>query len=241
MKLYVYCFAEGFDGLRNFPRGVSGAQVRLIKLEDLSVLVSECTGDVFHLFRKNGLAHNAVVRSVFKQTTPLPCRYGMIVTDKQLRNYVSTHKQALKNRLVHVRGGAEMNVRISGPRLGATPAPEREQRKLVGPGTRFLLNKRTELRGEEWQAAQKKELSAWLGERLGELIRDEKINVVPHERATLARADHLVDRADIEQYREKMGAAIAERPEIRFMVSGPWPPYSFANIELEFSSQFGVS
>jgi hypothetical protein len=241
MKLYVYCFAEGLDRLHNFPRGVSGARVRLIKFEDLSLLVSACTGDVFHQLRKNGLAHNAVVHSVFKQTTPLPCRFGMIVTDKQLRNYISTHKQALKNRLAHIRGGAEMNLRISGPRINVPPAPEHEQEKRVGPGTRFLLDKRTEFRSEEWRAAQQAELSAWLGERLRGLIRDETINVVPHERALLARVDHLIKREDVQEYRESIGVAIQERPDMRFMVSGPWPPYSFANIELEFSSQFGVS
>ncbi|HYV83491.1 MAG TPA: GvpL/GvpF family gas vesicle protein [Pyrinomonadaceae bacterium] len=239
MKLYVYCFADGLDSPHNLPRGVSGARIRLIKFEDLSLLVSACTGNFFHQIRKNALAHNAVVRSVFNQTTPLPCRFGTIVTDKQLRNYVSTHKQALKNRLAHVRGAAEMNLRINGPRLNTLPASEREQ--AVGPGTRFLLDKRKELRGEEWRAAQEKELSAWLGEKLGGLIRDERIYVVPHERCLLARVDHLVDRSDIEKYREKAGGAIQERPDIRFLVSGPWPPYSFANIGLEFSSQFGVS
>jgi hypothetical protein len=241
MKLYVYCLAEGVDSLPLFPRGVSGARVRLVKLEGLSLVVSACTGDVFHQFRKNGLAHNAVVRTVFKQTTPLPCRYGMIVTDKQLRNYISTHKQALRDNLAHVRGGAEMTLRISGPRLNAPAAFPGGQRKPVGPGTKFLLDKRKEIRGEEWLSAQKAELSAWLDEKLPGLIRDEKINLAPQERALLARVDHLVDRSSVEQYREKMGAAIQERPEVRFMVSGPWPPYSFANIELEFKTQFGVS
>jgi hypothetical protein len=37
-------------------------------------------------------------------------------------------------------------------------------------------------------------------------------------------------------------ASIREnRPELHFLFSGPWPPYSFANIELEFKSQIGVS
>jgi hypothetical protein len=31
------------------------------------------------------------------------------------------------------------------------------------------------------------------------------------------------------------------RPDLSIRLSGPWPPYSFANIELEFKSQFGVS
>ena len=134
-----------------------------------------------------------------------------------------------------------MTLRISGPRLNAPAAFPGGQRKPVGPGTKFLLDKRKEIRGEEWLSAQKAELSAWLDEKLPGLIRDEKINLAPQERALLARVDHLVDRSSVEQYREKMGAAIQERPEVRFMVSGPWPPYSFANIELEFSRQFGVS
>jgi hypothetical protein len=35
--------------------------------------------------------------------------------------------------------------------------------------------------------------------------------------------------------------ARGERAELRFLTSGPWPPYSFANIDLEFKTQFGVS
>jgi len=54
-------------------------------------------------------------------------------------------------------------------------------------------------------------------------------------------AAHLVERAVVEQYRARVKTAREERPELHFLVSGPWPPYSFANIELEFKSQFGVS
>jgi len=32
-----------------------------------------------------------------------------------------------------------------------------------------------------------------------------------------------------------------ERPDLHFLLSGPWPPYSFANIELDVKTQFGVS
>jgi hypothetical protein len=208
-----------------------------MKIDHFSVLVSAYIGDVSAALNKNALAHNAVVRSVFTQTTPLPFRFGTIVEEEQLRSYVKTHGQALKDRLAHVRGCAEMNLRLIGPRENAPPAAER----ALGPGTKFLLDKRREFCGEEWRVEQTGELSAWLADKLGDLIRDEKINIVPAERVVLAKADHLVDRVNIPQYRERMAKAIGERPELRFMVSGPWPPYSFANIELEFSRQFGVS
>jgi len=72
------------------------------------------------------------------------------------------------------------------------------------------------------------------------VIRDEQVTVRASEKLVVAAA-HLVDRDKIPQYKENMVAARENRPELHFLVSGPWPPYSFANIELEFSSQFGVS
>jgi hypothetical protein len=241
MKVYLYCFAEGLDRLNKPPRGVSGARVQLMKIDDLVAVVSVGRGESFRLTRRDALAHNTVVREVFKQTTPLlPFRFGQVVTEHFLRNYVSTHRQAIKAGLAHVRGCAEMNVRIIGTRQKAPP-PVIDPGKSVGPGTRFLLDKRKEFRGDEWRAAQTAELSEWFSGKLGKLTRDEHILVVPSDRVVIARADHLIDRANVLEYRTRMAQAIAERPETRFMVSGPWPPYSFANIELEFPMQFGVS
>jgi len=59
--------------------------------------------------------------------------------------------------------------------------------------------------------------------------------------ANLFAAAHLVERSTVQAYREKVSEAVKRRPELHFLVSGPWPPYSFANIELEFLTQFGVT
>jgi len=239
MRLYVYCLAEGVERLNTTPPGVSGAPVRIQQFEEgLSALVSVCRSDDFQVTRKNALAHHEVVRSITEQTTPLPARFGTVVTVEQLSNYVSTHQQAIKAKLAHVRGRVEMTVRMIRT-ISGTDTPQESNN--VGPGTAFLLEKRREILGDEAEAAQKGQLSAWLSEKLGDLIKEETISLTPSQTVILARADHLIERAGVQEYRTKMAKAVEERPEIRFMVSGPWPPYSFANIELEFSSQFGVS
>jgi len=240
MRLYVYCLAEGVERLNETPPGVSSAPVRIVEFdEDLSALVSVYRSDDFQVSRKNVLAHHEVVCSITEQTTPLPARFGTVVTIEQLRNYVSTHHQAIKAKLAHVRGGVEMNVRMIHSIAAADTSQEPEN--AGGPGTAFLLEKRREILRDEAGAAHKGRLSAWLREKLGDLIKEEKISITPSETVILARADHLISRTDVQEYRTEMAKAVEERPEIRFMVSGPWPPYSFANIELEFSSQFGVS
>jgi len=241
MKLYVYCLAEGVPKLRETPPGVSDAPVRIVEFEDLSAVVSVCRSDAFQITRKNALAHHEVVRSFTQQATPLPARFGTLVTIEQLRNYVSTHRQAIKAKLAQVHGGLEMNVRMIQTIAGTGSSQSSGNEPMMGPGTAFLLEKRREIFREQGGAAQKEQLSAWLREKLGDLIKEEKISLVPSETIILAKADHLIAREDVHEYRTKMAQAVEERPEVRFMVSGPWPPYSFANIELEFSRPFGVS
>ena len=241
MRVYVYCLAEGVERLNKTQRGVSGAPVRIVKFEDLSALVSVGRSDAFKVTRKNALAHHEVVRSITEQTTPLPVRYGTIVTVQQLSDYVSTHYRAIKAKLADVRGGVEMNVRMIRTIAGADTSQDFEKENVPGPGTAFLREKQRELLRAEAGVDQKRELSSWLREKLGDLIKEERISLVPSQTVILARADHLIERIDVQEYRTKMAKAVEERPEVRFMVSGPWPPYSFANIELEFSRQFGVS
>jgi hypothetical protein len=148
MKLHVYCVAEHIDVLDDPARGISGAPVRLLKTQNLSVLVSDLDADVVPVTRENALAHAAVVRSILNHTTPLPFRFGTLVTEQQLENYLSSRKPALETKLAQVRGCVEMSVKIiskpadhepqpswhrSDVRFSAASgAPQRRQRSLRG-------------------------------------------------------------------------------------------------------------
>ena len=238
MKLYVYCLVEDMNNLSGAVRGISGAPVRLQRLEDLGVLVSDSNAEAVPVTRENAMAHAAVVRSVLDRTTPLPFRFGTLVTEQQLSSYVSARKPALETSLALVRGCVEMSAKI----IWEVSGDEQEQRleSAQGAGAMFLAAKRREILGSELRAAQAKEISTWLHETLSGLTRSEKVDTQFSEKLFLAAA-HLVERPNLQRYREKMAAAREARPDLHFLLSGPWPPYSFANIELEFKTQFGVS
>jgi len=242
MKLYVYCLAEGVDALPEPVNGVSGAPVRLLKTEDLSVLVSDLNADAVPVTRENALGHAAVVRSILDRTTPLPFRFGTLVTEQQLRNYVAARKPALETKLALVRGCVEMSVKIIWELSGIEqPEPvESDQDNKQGAGATFLTEKRREILGGELMEEEAADISTWLHETVGGLIRSEQVSLRPAEKLVLSAA-HLVERDKIRQYREKISEARKDRPKLHFLLSGPWPPYSFANIELEFKTPFGVS
>ena len=149
--------------------------MRLLKIDEFGVLVSDGESDAFPLTRESAIAHDTVVRSIFDQTTLLPFRFGSVVSEQQLRHYVATYKPALKKSLAHVRGCVQMDLRIiwQHSKTEADQAPENEKQ---GPGTAFLEKKRREILGDERQAAQIAELSDLLRKNLGGLIRDEQIS-----------------------------------------------------------------
>ena len=241
MKLYVYCLAEGIDVLNQPTLGISAAPVRVLKSENLSALVSDLDADSVPVTRDNALAHAAVVRSVLDHTTPLPCRFGTIVTEQQLHSYLSTHKPRLENKLATLRGCVEMSVKIIWE-TSAEEQPDKHDKAEAseqGVGTSFLAEKRRQLMGDEQRAAEATKISTWLHEHLSGLIRDEQVTVRPADRLVLSAA-HLIERDKITPYRAKVAETCRNRPELHFLLSGPWPPYSFANIELEFKTQFGV-
>lgn len=242
MKLYAYCVASGIDSLPSPVQGISSAPVRLLKIENFVVLVSDLDMEAVPVTRENALNHAAVVRSVLDQTTPLPFRFGTLVTEQQLTNYISARKPALDTRLETVHGCVEMSVKIIWDFFdGDQPEPpKKSQDNKQGAGAIFLAEKRREILGDERRAAQAAEISTWLQKNLGSLARDKQVTMLPGGKLVLSAA-HLVERSKIGLYREKVAKLREERPELHFLLSGPWPPYTFANIELEFKSQFGVS
>ena len=231
MKLYVYCLAEGVQAFAE--TGVSNAPVRLLRIDEFVVLVSDL--EAVTVNRENVLAHAAVVRSIMVYTTPMPFRFGTLVTEDQLKSYVSTRKSALGLKLAHVRDCVEMSVKIIWE-----AEPDRQPVTKQETGTAFLAEKRREILGDERRASEAKEISTWLHQSVNGLTRDEQVTLRPNEKLVIA-ASHLVERERLQQYEEKVTEARKSRPELHFLLSGPWPPYSFVNIELEFKTQFGVS
>jgi Gas vesicle synthesis protein GvpL/GvpF len=236
MKLYAYCLGADFDAFDNSVSGVSAAVVRVLKIGDISVLVSDC--ETVAATQENMLAHAAVVRSVLNRMTPMPFRFGTLATEQQLRSFITSNKVAIANKLAHLRGCVEMDLKTTWQSSNsAAPRPDPD----AGPGTAFLREKRRELLGDEQTAAQGTALSVLLRTELGGLISDEVIALQPAEKGAPARVFHLVESSKIKEYRAKVQELREKRPELQLEISGPWPPYSFANIELEFPTQFGVS
>ena len=246
MSLYVYCLcdaseAEAFEG----AVGLGSAPVSILKFGRVAAIVGDmeeggrvaATGD-------NVAAHNLVCSRSLAVATPLPSRFGARVTAARLAEYVTANEDALVSVLARVRGCVEMGVKI---RDGSTNAKgesrkakagsrnaegcsEKDGDARVGSGTAFLLAKQREILGDESLKLRAEELAAWLDRRVSGLARESAVRLHPSE-SLVVRAAHLVERGRLTEYRERVRSLGEERPALQFLTSGPWPPYSFSDIE----------
>lgn len=244
MRRYLYCLVPDditmetlvFTGDRE---GISGSPVTVyLPDDDFTLLISDFAGPAVPVTRENVLKHAAVVGGLLTETTPIPFRFGTLATDAELDNYLNAHRDALKAKLELVRGCVEMSVKIIWDREWTEEASSRDD--LVKPGTAFLKEKRRELLSSKARAEEAKRIADWLDERVGDVVRDKAFKTNSTSKL-LVTAALLVERGSLDEYRTRLKNARLERPELHFLASGPWPPYSFANINLEFKTQFGVS
>jgi hypothetical protein len=235
MSLYAYCLSdEVTEGDLRQVAGVAGAVVRLIEAEGIRAVVSDFDGERAEVTRENVLAHESVIRRVLARATPLPFRFGALVSPAQLAGYVSQNRARLAVSLDRVRGAVEMSVKVlwdvrARRQEGRGQAERQAAVEMAGPGAAFLQEKRREIMMQEGLKKEAQEVAAWLAERVGDAARETAVRLAP-DSAIFVAAAHLVDRSRLGQYRARVGDASQARPDLRFLVSGEWAPYSFCEI-----------
>jgi hypothetical protein len=139
--------------------------------------------------------------------------------------------------LERVRGAVEMGVKViwdkeamedSIKKAGGTGLAQSDPGE-VGPGRAFLLARQREMSAGEYLENQANSIAGWLENKLYSVVRETTMSVRPAQKLVIVAA-HLVDRALLEAYRDRLDRIRNERNDLRFLTSGIWPPYSFANI-----------
>ncbi|MFP5261208.1 MAG: GvpL/GvpF family gas vesicle protein [Blastocatellia bacterium] len=241
MNLYAYCLSdEATPDLLDGAAGVAGARPRLFAHESIKAVVSDFQGERARVTRENIFAHESIIHRVLASTTPLPFRFGMVVSAARLESYLASNEAAVSSQLSAVRDTVEMSVKIiwdaeavrraAGHEGGGGAAGDAGGRpEMMGPGTAFLAGRRCEVTGDETLRREAGEIARWLERQLSGTLRESSARICPTRAMALAAA-HLVERARIEDYRARLARAREGRADLRFLTSGPWPPYSFCEL-----------
>jgi len=177
------------------------------------------------------LAHNALLVAQSSRGGVLPVRYGTAFSgEAALRQHLSDHAELYHAALLRIGDAREFGLRLQS--LDEMPADVSRGAPTMPESGRAFLERGRRRRDRLSEEARHRADSA---DRLARACAGHARALAPQARS---RRDHLVDvallvpRGSEEAFHERVRVARAEAAEVglQLELSGPWPPYSFADI-----------
>lgn len=247
MTTHLYCILPHLlrGGMPPGLLGLGGARVRTLVVGEIVAWVSDVDRDRGVLMDEVR-AHDAVVEAALATgATPMPARFGQTFTDDgACTSALSRRAASVQTALGALQGCVEMTLII-------TPSTRRMLRDLEpvvpemldpnarGAGRRYLET----LRAREAATGAVEHVATELADKL-----EAAVDGFVRKRATprsvmrmpMLTLSHLVDRNDVDAYREAI-SAVGSGSELRYLLIGPRAPYSFCSLDAGPSGAHGMN
>lgn len=251
---YVYGIARDGSAIAGLDevRGIDDSPVEFVSFGDLATATSEVGLDEFRratdqpdLSPGSWLVtalhtHEAVVESLASAGGVLPFRFGAIYPSHDaIREILRSHAPVLQAELRRLAGASEWGVKVfrsDSDEYQTEPAAPREQtQEPEAVGTAWMQRRREEMAARRTQ----RQLQAKIVDALHSALSDHAMEcVVRSSSEEKASAALVFDAVYLVADSEKPGfdkalhsvAADLESAGLRAEVTGPWPPYHFAQL-----------
>jgi hypothetical protein len=228
VNLYVYCLVRsGECSATEGLTGIGGAPIRQVECGGVVGIVSDSCAQTVRPQREAVIEHHKVVDAMLAQSTPVPCRFGALISPGSLCAFMESQSARLLELLDKLSGCVEMHVVIL---PGQTADPSQATQPIlvqgIGEGSRFLAKKLTEKAAED-ALRNKLEQGGRLLDALFRGIARDLVFTIKSGPLHMAEAAHLVSSPDLTQYQDRFERAQAELIGFRLLLTGPWAPYSF--------------
>ena len=200
-------------------RGLGGAALRALERDGLAAVYSRHRSLQPRPRAELVVTHERVVEAIMARGPVLPLRFGTQLEGEQALSTVLAERRAQMLRgLEYVRGRVELGLRVIPVGAIDSEVPQRER-----SGRDYLLARVGEHRQAQSAA---RELHA----PLDALAKASVVRARATPPAVLV-ATYLVDADAVEEFRSRAERIASSLDELAIHVTGPWPPYSFADAE----------
>jgi hypothetical protein len=210
--IYVYAIGERGSAWHAGP-GLEGRSVECVRHGALGAFVSDGVDrapvPTVALLR----VHDRIVAALAARGTVLPMRFGTTIgSEGELRGLLEDRSEEFERSLARVRGRVEFGARAVWDAPESPPA---------GSDGRAFMQAKLDRRLAARRSAER------LHAPLAELAAESVCRLVPAP-DTAFTAAYLVERTRVGELERQAGRLDDTSERLHLTVSGPWPPYSFA-------------
>ena len=242
---YVYCIIESEVARRFGPIGIGGRkdEVYTIHYGGLAAVVSDTPVKPYDPTRENALAHEHVNDTVVKEFTVIPMSFGTVfVSEQNVVEFLKDTADALRDVLQKMKDKMEFGLKVNWEPETVMKEVEQEREDIRRLKEEIMSNRlastyfaRMQL-GRLIEQAMNEKSDSYVRE-IYDHLRDCAIasrHNKPIGDKMILNASFLVERGRTDDFDGKI-QEIAQRYDgrLRFLYTGPWPPYNFVNIRLK--------
>lgn len=222
---YVYAIVR-----RDTPLPATGAAtLAMVPWGELAAVTGRIRDDGAPATIEAMLRHEAIVEAVRRRGPALPVRFGTVLPDTMsVASALAERYEPLAADLDRLGDKVELSLTA----LWSAPPSDDEGGGggELSAGARYLYACAAQLRRDDAlkkrAGAVAQELSRLLGERGWAL--EQRLSLVPTLRVAV-RTTYLLDPAQVGEFRADLDVMCRGVREVRFVLTGPRPPYSFVN------------
>lgn len=214
--LYVFAIAAR----KATPFSAAGHRIEFVKTDDVYAAVERIEEGPAVSEAALRTQHDIVARIAGKVDAILPARFGSLVDVQELERVVALRRDAIREALDLVRGRDQMTVRLFDAGVRASPRSLPPAGTDAASGTDYLQKRR--------QATTARALPptvAAITAAVRDIVAAERSE--PGEGRIAATVYHLVERAAVDKYKERLTGLHSKLETETLRVSGPWPPFAF--------------
>jgi len=224
MRLLLHAVTTA-DAGGPLPTGLRGQQCVCVEVAALVAWATPFLDAPAEPFgRVDLLEHHAIVSSLATELDGvLPARFPTWLADEDaLRGELESRQADFVEALERVRGRVEIAVTaVWTAAPDAIPPPE-----AATPGRKYLLGRQQAFSGSDKRRERAHALADQTERLVGDDLVDVRHQVCPSATVALSSAV-LVPRASAEDIKALL---FREELDVRILINGPWPPYTFAAV-----------
>jgi hypothetical protein len=235
MKLYLYGIIDSSDQINESICGLEGAGVYNISFCDIGAVVNEISQPIQRVTEGTVLEHEAVVEKLMADFTILPVRFQTIIDGRDnLLSMMQSYYKDFKDNLERLQNKFEFGIKVIWPsdkikrNIIKVLVKSKQSVPVSGdsPNSRFMKEKFEKYKlNKEFEAKADRFIKV-MDIFFGRFAAEKKLEKLK-TRDLLLDAVYLVEKAKESDFREAFEHIKSAHPGLKYLFSGPWPPYNF--------------